>query len=99
MKGLPLLAVLEAFTVIITVIIVGVIMGWRGLLGDNARMVLNRTAFHIGLPALLLISLADAEPHQVFSLLLLVSAIAALVIYAVYFLIAQVLRRPRGEAT
>ncbi len=99
MKGLPLLAVLEAFSVIITVIVVGVIMGWRGLLGDNARMVLNRTAFHIGVPALLLISLADAEPHQVFSLLLLVSAIAALVIYAVYFLIAQVLRRPRGEAT
>jgi malonate transporter and related proteins len=93
-----LLAVLEAFTVIITVIAAGVVVGRRGVLGENAKMVLNRTAFHIGVPALLLISLADAEPKQVFSLALLVSAIAALALYAAYFLIATVIRKPRGEA-
>lgn len=94
-----MLAVLQAFTVIIVVIIVGVVVGWRGVLGDNARMVLNRTAFHIGVPALLLLSLADSEPSEVFSLTLLVSAIAALTIYLVYFVVATVIRWPRGEAT
>ena len=99
MGGAPLLAVLQAFTVIIVVIVVGVVVGWRGVLGDNARMVLNRTAFHIGVPALLLISLADSEPNQVFSPTLLVSAIAAVTIYALYSGIATVVRWPRGEST
>jgi len=95
-----LLAVLQAFTVIATVIAVGVVVGRTGVLGANARTILNRTAFHIGVPALLLITLADAAPQQVFSLTLLVSSIAALVVFGLYFLIsAAVLRRPRGEAT
>ena len=94
-----MLAVLQAFTVIIVVILVGVIAGWRGVLGENARMVLNRTAFHIGVPALLLLSLADAHPEQVFSLTLLVSAIAAVTVYAAYFVVAKLTRRPTGEAT
>ncbi len=93
------LAVLEAFSIITVVIAVGVVVGWRGVLGDNAKMVLNRTAFHIGVPALLLLSLADSEPTQVFSLTLLVSAIAALALYGVYFVIARVQRLRRGEAT
>lgn len=95
-----LLAVLQAFGVIAAVIAVGVVVGRRGVLGENAQTTLNRTAFHIGVPALLLITLADAAPQQVFSLSLLVSAIAALIVFAIYFLIAAtVLRRPRGEAT
>lgn len=94
-----MLAVLQAFTVIIIVIVVGAIVGRRGVLGDNARMVLNRTAFHIGVPALLLVSLADAQLNQVFSEALLVSAIGALVIYALYYLIGTVVRWPRGDAT
>jgi len=93
------LAVLQAFTVIIVVIVVGAVVGWRGVLGENARMVLNRTAFHIGVPALMLISLADSEPGQVFSLTLLVSAIAAMSMYVLYFVVAAVARWPRGEAT
>ncbi|MGV0741266.1 AEC family transporter [Mycolicibacterium sp. XJ870] len=92
-----MLAVLQAFAVIATVIVVGIIVGRRGVLGDNARMVLNRAAFHIGVPALMLLGLADAELSQVFSPLLLASAIAALVVYALYFLVAKLMRRPRGE--
>ena len=92
-----MLAVLQAFAVIAIVIVVGIIVGRRDLLGDNARMVLNRAAFHIGVPALMLTGLADAELSQVFSRLLLASAIAALVVYALYFVIARMLRRPRGE--
>lgn len=95
-----MLAVVQAFAVITAIIVVGVIAGRRGVLGDNARMVLNRTAFHIGVPALLLISLADAEPAQVFSLTLFASAVAALILYGGYLLIALALmHRARGEAT
>ncbi|MGV9802186.1 AEC family transporter [Mycobacterium sp. NPDC003449] len=92
-----MLAVLQAFSVIAIVIVVGVVVGRLGVLGDNARMVLNRAAFHIGVPALMLLGLADAELSQVFSRPLLVSAIAALVAYALYFVVARLMRRPRGE--
>jgi malonate transporter len=99
-KGLPLLAALHGFAVIAIVTAVGVIAGHRGVLGDDATAVLNRTAFHIGVPALLLIGLADAEPSQVFSLTLLALAIASLTAYGISFLISAVaLRRPRAEAT
>ncbi len=65
-----MLAVLHAFALIAVVMAVGIITGRCGVLGENARTVLNRTAFHIGVPALLLISLADAHPAQVFSRML-----------------------------
>lgn len=92
-----MLAVLQAFAVIAIVIVVGIIVGRYDVLGENARMVLNRAAFHIGVPALMLIGLADAQLSQVFSLLLLASAVAAMAVYALYFGIAKLMRRPRGE--
>lgn len=95
-----MLAVLQAFTVIAVIIAVGAVVGRTGVLGDNARMVLNRVAFHVGVPALLLLSLAESTPSQVFSLPLLISVIATLVAFWLYFVIAAVLRRkPRGDAT
>jgi malonate transporter and related proteins len=90
------LAVLEAFFVISVVIAVGAVVGRTGVLGDNARMVLNRVAFHVGVPALLLLSLADATLDQVFSLPLLISALTALMMFGVGFTVARVLRR-RGR--
>ncbi|MFN3002759.1 AEC family transporter [Mycolicibacterium wolinskyi] len=92
-----MLAVLQAFAVIAIVIVVGIIVGRYDVLGENARMVLNRAAFHIGVPALMLIGLADAQLSQVFSLLLLASAVAAMAVYVLYFGIAKLMRRPRGE--
>lgn len=95
-----MLAVLEAFAVIAVIIAVGAIVGRSNVLGDNARMVLNRVAFHIGVPALVLLSLADSTPSQVFSLPLLVSALTTLIIFAIYFVIAVTLRRhDRADAT
>lgn len=94
-----MLAVLQAFAVIAVVIGVGAIVGRTGVLGENARMVLNRTAFHIGVPALMLVTLADTAPAEVFSSTLLISAITALAVFGAYFVIARrVLRRPRGDA-
>lgn len=92
-----MLAVLEAFAVIAVIIAAGAVAGRTGVLGDNARMVLNRVAFHVGVPALLIITLSDSTPAQVFSLPLLVSAVAALVMFGAYFTFAVVLRR-RGRA-
>lgn len=59
------LAVLEAFAVIAVVVAVGAIVGRTGVLGDNARTVLNRVAFHIGVPALLLLNLSQATLTQI----------------------------------
>jgi malonate transporter and related proteins len=94
------LAVLEAFAVIAVIIAVGAVVGRAGVLGDNARTVLNRVAFHVGVPALMLLSLADSTPSQMFSLPLLVLAICAFVMFFGYFVIATVLRHQgRGDAT
>ncbi len=92
-----MLAVLEAFAVIAVIIAAGAVVGRTGVLGDNARMVLNRVAFHVGVPALLIITLSESTPAQVFSLPLLVSAVAALVMFGASFTFAVVLRR-RGRA-
>jgi predicted permease len=93
------LAVVQAFALIGVVVAVGGVVGRTEVLGENARMVLNRTAFHVGVPALMLITLADATPAQVFSPPLMVAALTAITAFALYFaLTAGILRRSRGEA-
>ncbi|MDF2827571.1 MAG: rane protein, partial [Mycobacterium sp.] len=88
-----------AFALIAVVVGVGAVVGRTGVLGENARMVLNRTAFHIGVPALMLITLADTAPAEVFSPTLLISAITAFALFGSYFVLARrVLGRPRGDA-
>lgn len=95
-----MLAVFEAFAVIGVVIGVGAIVGRTGVLGENARMVLNRVAFHVGVPALLLLSLSEATLGQIFSLPLLVTGICAVGSFALGFaVIAGIRRKPRGDAT
>ena len=95
-----MLAVFEAFAVIGVVVGVGAIVGRTGVLGENARMVLNRVAFHIGVPALLLLNLSEATLEQIFSPELAVSALAALLAMAACFAVFTLLRRrTRGEST
>lgn len=95
-----MLAVLEAFLVIGVVIGVGAIVGRTGVLGENARVVLNRVAFHIGVPALLLLTLSRATLDQIFSLPVLVSALACLASFGLCFAIFVLVRhRARGDAT
>jgi malonate transporter and related proteins len=93
------LGVLEAFAVIGVVVVVGAIVGRMGVLGENARMVLNRVAFHIGVPALMLLNLSEASLDQIFSLPLLVSALAAMTAFALCFAVmAAVRRRSSGDS-
>jgi malonate transporter and related proteins len=81
------------------VVVVGAIVGRTGVLGKNARMVLNRVAFHIGVPALMLLNLSAASLDQIFSLPLLVSALAAMTAFAICFAVtAAVRRRSSGDS-
>jgi predicted permease len=69
--------------------------GRTGLLGNDARMVLNRVAFHVGVPALLVLNLSQSTLQDIFSPALLTSAIAALVTFGACF---GILRLVRGRA-
>lgn len=88
-----MLAVLEAFAVIGAIIAVGAIVGRTGVLGANARMVLNRVAFHIGVPALMLLNLSESSLSHIFSHGLLISVLTSLGAFAACFVILTVLRR------
>lgn len=91
---------MDAFLVIAIVIGVGAVVGRAGWLGDNARTVLNRMTFHIGVPALLIFNLSQARFDDIFSASLLTSATAALSTFVLCFVIFAVLRRrTRGDST
>jgi len=90
--------VLTGFVVVGVAILVGWILGRIDLLGPHARHVLGRLVFFVLSPFLLFVVLAQADVHTLFSALLPVSAIAAVVIFAVYALIARLWwRRSVGE--
>jgi malonate transporter and related proteins len=95
-----LIAVLQGFTVIAVIVVIGMVAGRTEVLGENARGVLNRVAFYIGVPALLLVTLSKTSLTEVFSLPLLVSVVATFVVFGLYFGIATGLRqRSRADAT
>jgi len=70
-------------------IAVGYIIGRIGLLGEQARYVLGRLTFFVLSPFLLFTVLAQADAKVLFSSLLPVSAIAAVVVIAAYVLVAR----------
>lgn len=92
--------VLIGFAIIGAVIAVGYLVGRLGILGPHAEFVLGRFAFFVLSPALLFTVLAEADARQLFSALLPVSAIAALVCMGAFALIARVVwRRAVPETT
>lgn len=79
-------------------IAVGYLLGRIDLLGPHARHVLGRLTFFVLSPFLLFTVLAQADAAVLFSSLLPVSAIAAVVIIGGYALIARLVwRRSLGE--
>ena len=70
--------VLVGFAIIGVVILIGYVAGRSGVLGEHAPFVLSRIVFFVLSPALLFTVLADANVHQLFSSMLAVSAISAL---------------------
>jgi predicted permease len=71
--------VLIGFAIIGCVILIGYVTGRSRVLGDNAQFVLSRIVFFVLSPALLFTVLADADVHSLFSSMLAISLISALV--------------------
>lgn len=84
---------LTGFVVVGVAIAVGYVIGRIGLLGPHAPYVLSRLTFFVLSPFLLFVVLAQADVHTLFSALLPVSAIAAVVVFAVYALVARLVWR------
>jgi predicted permease len=95
-----MVGVLIGFAIIVAVIAVGYAVGRFDLLGPQAQHVLSRLAFFVLSPALLFTVLGEADVSHLFSSLLPISAIAA-VLNIVAFLVVSLLiwRRPLPDAT
>jgi malonate transporter len=69
--------VVIGFAIIGAVILIGYVVGRAGVLGEHAPHVISRMVFFVLSPCLLFTVLADADVHRLFSSMLAVSAIAA----------------------
>ncbi|MET0672675.1 MAG: AEC family transporter [Microbacterium pygmaeum] len=95
-----MLDALTGFVVVGIAILVGYILGRIDLLGVHARPVLARLTFFVLSPFLLFVVLSQADVRTLFSALLPVSAIAALIVFLIYAVFARVVwRRSLGETT
>lgn len=92
--------VLSGFAVVWSVIAVGFLVGKTGVLGENARYVLNRLTFFVASPALLFTTLADSEPSTVLGPYLGVAAISSVLTAVTFVLLTRWwLRRDLTETT
>lgn len=90
--------VLSGFAVIVALVALGWILARTDVLGDNARIVINRLVFYVATPALLLDSLARTTLDQVFTGVFVVSAVSAIIIAVLYAAIARMwLRTPATD--
>lgn len=94
-----MLAVIEGFSVVWLVILVGWFVGRRNVLGENAPLVLSRLSFFVASPALLVETLAKADLASVFAEPLLVAAVSAVITGGAFLLIVKfLLKRSLAES-
>jgi len=94
-----MLGVLIGFAIIGTVILIGYLTGRSGVLGDTAPHVISRLTFFVLSPCLLFTVLADSDVHVLFSSMLAVSSIAAVLACLLFLGIALlVFKRSLPEA-
>ena len=86
-----MLGVLAGFFVVWCIILVGMFVGRRNILGENARAVLSALTFFVASPALLFETLSKAKLDDVFAAPLLVAAVGAVVTAVLYFGIVRFL--------
>lgn len=86
-----MLGVLAGFFVVWCIILVGMFVGRRGILGENARSVLSALTFFVASPALLFETLSKANLNDIFAAPLLVTAIGAIATAALFFIIVRFL--------
>lgn len=82
-------AVLGGFLALTAVIAVGWLVGRVGILGPDASVVLARLAYFVATPALLFLTLADADIGTVLSAALLATAGSAVLTALLYVLLAR----------
>ena len=94
-----MLGVLAGFFVVWSIILVGMFVGRRGILGGNARSVLSALTFFVASPALRFETLSKAKLQDVFAEPLLVTAFGAIATAALFFVIVRfLLKRPVPES-
>lgn len=92
--------VLAGFTVIFVVVFIGYVVARTGVLGESGGVVLGRMVFFVATPALLFDTLARADLSVIFSPVLAVAAVGALVVGSLYLAIALLIsKRQVPEAT
>ncbi len=94
-----MLGVLEGFSIIGIVVAVGYLVARLEILEKNAGLVLNRFAFFIALPALMFVTLSQADLSVIFSGRLPVAAVSFVVVAALYGLIFGVLAKKGAGRT
>ncbi len=93
-------AVVGAFVALVAVAMLGYVVGLAGVLRSEDELVLSRLAFFVATPALLFTTVARADLHSIFSVVLVTNLASLLVVQVVFLLIAVLLwRRSRSEAT
>ncbi|TDD16992.1 AEC family transporter [Kribbella turkmenica] len=93
-------AVVGAFVALVSVAVLGYVVGLLGVLRAQDELVLSRLAFFVATPALLFTTVARADLHSIFSAVLVTNVAGLFVVQVIFLLVAAVIwRRTRSEAT
>ncbi len=90
--------VLTGFAIVGFVVAVGYVIGRTGIAGPGGQYVLNRVAFFVFTPALLFVTLADANVKVLFSSMLVVAVGSAVAAGAIFWAVSVLfLKRDTAE--
>jgi predicted permease len=92
-------AVVGAFVALVSVAVLGYVVGLTGVLRREDELVLSRLAFFVATPALLFTTVARADLHSIFSPVLLTNLASLFVVQLVFVVTALVWRRTRSQTT
>ncbi|MDF2712381.1 AEC family transporter [Nonomuraea muscovyensis] len=92
--------VVAAFVALVSVAVLGFVVGRAGVLRAQDELVLSRLAFFVAMPALLFATVSAADLGSIFSPVLLTALAGVVVTQAVFVAVARFAwRRSRGEVT
>ncbi|NBE94343.1 AEC family transporter [Nonomuraea sp. KC401] len=92
--------VVAAFVALVSVAVLGYLVGWGGLLRASDELVLSRLAFFVATPALMFATVSRADLGSLFSPVLLTQIVAVACVQLAYVLVARMIwRRDRRETT
>jgi malonate transporter and related proteins len=92
-------AIVGAFAALVAVALIGYVVGLLGVLRSDDEQVLSRLAFFVAMPALLFTTVARADVHSIFSVVLVTNVASLFVVQVIFLVMAALWRRTRSEAT